>query len=130
MLFIQAYAFLLIILSSLFINILSATEQTEQPIRKAAIFVENRVGQAFDNKVPVLEDFITSRITEKGFSIISREVVINSLKNYNSEKTKSPDSEKLDTLLSNNTSALRLAQLMGVDYIIVTSITSFQYQMK
>ena len=45
-------------------------------------------GKAFDNKVPVLEDFITSRITEKGFSVISREVVIDSLKNYSSEKQK------------------------------------------
>ncbi|MBI5677543.1 MAG: PEGA domain-containing protein [Planctomycetes bacterium] len=123
-------AFLLVILPLFFINVISSAEPSDQPIRKAAIFVENRAGQAFDDKVSVLEDFITSRITEKGFSVISREVVIDSLKNYNSEKAKSPDSEKLDTLLSNNTSALRLAQLMGVDYIIVTSITSFGTEKK
>ena len=73
----QAYAFLLVILSSFFINALSATEPGEQPIRKAAIFVENRAGKAFDDKVPVLEDFITSRVTEQGFSVLSREVLIN-----------------------------------------------------
>lgn len=121
---------MLVILPVFFINVISSAEPSDQPIRKAAIFVENRAGQAFDDKVSVLEDFITSRITEKGFSVISREVVIDSLKNYNSEKAKSPDSEKLDTLLSNNTSALRLAQLMGVDYIIVTSITSFGTEKK
>ncbi len=126
----QACAFLLVILPILFIDVISSAEPGDQPIRKAAIFVENRAGKAFDNKVPVLEDFITSRITEKGFSVISRDVVIDSLKNYNSEKTKSPDSEKSDTLLSNNTSALRLAQLMGADYIIMTSITSFGTEKK
>ena len=126
----QACAFLLVILPIFFINVISSAEPGDQPIRKAAIFVENRAGQAFDAKVSVLEDFITSRITEKGFSVISREVVIDSLKNYNSEKTKSPDGEKLDTLLGNNTSALRLAQLMGADYIIVTAITSFGTEKK
>ena len=39
--------------------------------RKVAIFVENRVGSAMNDKVAVLEDFLTSRITEKGFSVIS-----------------------------------------------------------
>ena len=125
----QACAFLLVILP-IFINVISSAEPGDQSIRKAAIFVENRAGQAFDAKVPVLEDFITSRITEKGFSVISREVVIDSLKNYDSENNKSPDGEKLDTLLSNNTSALRLAQLMGADYIIMTSITSFGTEKK
>ncbi len=121
---------LLAILSIFIVNVISSAESGNQPVYKAAIFVENRAGKTFDNKVPVLEDFITSRITEKGFSVISREAVTDSLENYNSEKAKSPDGEKLDVLLSNNTSALRLAQLMGVDYIIATSLTSFGAEKK
>ena len=171
----QTYAFLLVILSPLFINALSATEPAEQPIRKAAIFVENRAGKAFDGKVPVLEDFITSRITEQGFSVLSREVLINAFKDYSTEETRAsganvPDQQfsddiyalkmmqaigemffgsfkgipteepkvsvpetppvNLDQQLSRNSSALRLAQMMGADYIITASITSFGMEKK
>ncbi len=106
----------------------------------------------------MLEDFLTSQITEKGFSVISREVVINALNNYPtmgvavdtqdpinftvdfpSRGTKAtgkqtrttegqvsvrPGPAKLDQLLSDNTSALRLAQNMGADYLLVASITT------
>ena len=171
----QTYAFLLVILSPLFINALSATEPAEQPTRKAAIFVENRAGKAFDGKVPVLEDFITSRITEQGFSVLSREVLINAFKDYSTEESRAsganvPDQQfsddvyalkmmqaigemffgsfkgipteepkvsvpeappvNLDQQLSRNSSALRLAQMMGADYIIAVSITSFGMEKK
>ena len=113
----HTYAFLLFILSFLFINILSATEQTEQPIRKAAIFVENRAGKAFDDKVPVLEDFITSRVTEQGFSVLSREVLINAFKDYSTEESKVsgtnvPES-KLEQQLSDDVYALKMMQAIG-----------------
>jgi hypothetical protein len=107
----------LFILSFLFINILSATEQTEQPIRKAAIFVENRAGKAFDDKVPVLEDFITSRVTEQGFSVLSREVLINAFKDYSTvgskvSGTNVPES-KLEQQLSDDVYALKMMQAIG-----------------
>jgi hypothetical protein len=86
-----------------------------KPPRKVAIFIENRAGAALSNKVSVLEDFLTSGITEKGYSVISREVVINAL---------TPGTTKADQLLSDSTSALRLAQNMGADYLLVASITS------
>ena len=108
-------------------KILSAAEQDGRGIRKAAIFVENRAGNDLNNKVSALEDFLTSRITGKGFSILSREVLINSLRNYPPESGDGegePSAAKLDKLLSNNTSVLRLAQMMDVDYIIAASIAS------
>ena len=113
----QTCAFLLFILSFLFINILSATEQTDQPQRKAAIFVDNRAGKAFDNKVPVLEDFITSRVTEQGFSVLSREVLINAFKDYSIEESKVsgtnvPES-KLGQQLSDDVYALKMMQAIG-----------------
>lgn len=76
----QACAFLLVILPTFFINALSAAEPGDQPILKAAIFIENKAGNAFNDKVSVLEDLITSRVTEQGFSVLSREALINSLK--------------------------------------------------
>ncbi|MCR4322255.1 MAG: PEGA domain-containing protein [Candidatus Brocadiaceae bacterium] len=113
----QTYAFLLVILSPLFINALSATEPAEQPIRKAAIFVENRAGKAFDGKVPVLEDFITSRITEQGFSVLSREVLINAFKDYSTvgsmvSGANVPES-KLEQQLSDDVYALKMMQAIG-----------------
>ena len=102
-------------------------QQDDKQGLKAAIFVENRAGRSFDNKVAVFEDFITGRVTEKGFSVISREVVTDSLKTYSPGTTKE---NKLDTLLSNNTSALRLAQMMNADYLIVASISSFGTEKK
>ncbi len=56
--------------------------------------------------------------------------MIDSLKKYPAEPSKGPSSEKLDNLLSDNTSALRLAQMMGADYIVVASITSFGTERK
>ena len=113
----HTYAFLLFILSFLFINILSATEQTDQPQRKAAIFVDNRAGKAFDNKVPLLEDFITSRVTEQGFSVLSREVLINAFKDYSTVESKVsgtnvPES-KLEQQLSDDVYALKMMQAIG-----------------
>ena len=62
-----------------------------------------------------------------GFSVVGREVVIDSLKSYSTGMAKE---NKPDTLLSNNTSALRLAQTMNADYLIVASISSFGTEKK
>lgn len=131
---------------------------------KAAIFVENRAGAALNDKVAVFEDFLTSRITEKGFSVISREVAINALNSYPTAEIVKSDAKasrveaqtpagqvgkaaaaasaetsqiavtagqtKLDRLLSDNTSALRLAQSLGADYLFVASITSLGKERK
>ena len=78
----QAWAFLLVILHPFLINAISAAEPVDSPIHKTAIFIENRAGNAFNDKVPVLEDLITSRVTEQGFSVLSREVLINAFRDY------------------------------------------------
>lgn len=103
----------------------SARSQTAAPPRKAAIFVDNRGGTALDDKVIVLEDLIGSRLAGRGFQIIHREQVINALKHYEKRATDATPGSQLDQLLSNNTSALRLAQMMNADYIIHAAITSF-----
>lgn len=127
--------------------------------RKAAIFVENRAGPMFNEKINVLNDLLTSRITEKGFSVINREDAINALKTYSSTevtaasatavsaKVQTPAGQEVlsgaigkasvaevsatplmiraDQALSDGSSALRLAQNLGADYLLVASITSF-----
>ncbi|HXI70302.1 MAG TPA: PEGA domain-containing protein [Verrucomicrobiae bacterium] len=196
-------------------NVYQATNPNTS-LRKIAIIVENRAGPQFNDKVPVLEDLVASRVAGKGYSVISRDVTINGLKSYstaginvsaqtgvnanagaasaqNSTATGSakvntaqgvalrakdttdvtdpgsaslemgrkdsaqiramqqqsqkssgngsasvdvsrsdsmqvsatPETTKLDQALSDNTSALRLAQNLGADYILIPAITSF-----
>jgi hypothetical protein len=145
---------------------MSAAETPSKPAArlKTAIFVENRAGAQLNDKVAVLEDLLTSRVSEKGLSVISREVAINALKSYpvtevatsapkgTSVKAEGPGGaaeaatvaagagqakisarpgvNKLDNLLAENTSALRLAQNLGADYLLVASIASLGAEKK
>jgi hypothetical protein len=96
-------------------------------VQKVAIFVENRAEQSLNDKMPVLEDFLSSRLTGKGYSVISHEDAIGALSAYSIEGVASESSpeEKLDEALRSSTSALRLAQNLGADYIFLASISSY-----
>ena len=48
---------------------------TPQPALRAAIFVQNRAGEQFSDKLEYLNDLITAGLTQKGFSIIDRHLV-------------------------------------------------------
>jgi hypothetical protein len=136
----------------------------DAPPRKVLIVVENRADAALNDKVPALEDLISSRVAGKGFTVVSRDVAVNALKTYKhvnvSATTQSsadakltsapdhatakaemdqsgsahlaatPETTPLDQELSDNTSALRLAQNLGVDYILVPAITSYGTEKK
>ncbi|TAK95820.1 MAG: PEGA domain-containing protein [Verrucomicrobia bacterium] len=97
-------------------------------LRKAAIIVENRAGKELNDKVQVLEDLLATRISGEGFTILSRDVVTRSLKDYSAGGDSGPTA--LDRALETNTSALRLAQNLGVDYIIIPSITTYGHEKK
>jgi hypothetical protein len=97
--------------------------------RKTAIIVENRAGKQHNDKIPVLEDLITSRIAGEGFSVLSRDVVTRALKEYpipGETKASADDApgKQLDSLLENSTTILRLAQNIGADFILIPSILS------
>jgi hypothetical protein len=105
---------------------LMAAEEGNVPLRKTAIIVENRAGKTHNDKVPILEDLLTSRIAGQGFSVLARDVVTRALKEYPAagEKASAPDApgKQLDALLENNTTALRLSQNLGADFILIPSI--------
>ncbi len=202
-------------------QLFAADAPAAPPLRKIAIIVENRAGAQFNDKVPVLEDLVASRIAGKGYSVITREVTMNALKSYSiaganvsaqsgvnanagaasgqsssvtvtakvdaaqttalnakgtndvtvpgsasldlgrkdsaqitaaqqqSQKysgsgsasvdatrsdsvqvSTTPETTKLDQALSDNTSALRLAQNLGADYILIPAITSYGTERK
>lgn len=90
--------------------------------RMTAIFSANRDSEkALDEKLPAFEDYISSRITEKGFSVISREVATDAV----SALLKDSKQTGIDQMLNNNSSVLRLAQMLGANYILMASISSY-----
>lgn len=102
----------------------TASSTAASPLRKTAIIVENRAGAAFDDKVSVLEDLLANRIAGQGFSVLSRDVVTRALKDYSTGANPNGELTAMDRSLEDNTSALRLAQNLGADFILVPSIVS------
>jgi hypothetical protein len=92
--------------------------------RKIVIIVENRASADLNDKVAVLEDLVASRVAGRGLSVISRDVVTRALKNYSTGKDPNGALGAVDRSLEDQTSALRLAQNLGADYILVPSLIS------
>jgi len=107
-------------------------ESGEAPLR-AAIFVQNRAGDSYEGKIDVLNDLLTAGLTEQGFSVLDKQYVAERFR-----ETADPQAElkktlealsdgELDLVLDDtlrDASALRLAQAIGADYIIVAAISS------
>jgi hypothetical protein len=98
--------------------------------RKVVIIVENRASADLNDKVSVLEDLVASRVAGRGLAVISRDQVTRSLKNYSTGKDPSGELNAVDRSLEDNTSALRLAQNLGADYILVPSLISLGTEQK
>jgi hypothetical protein len=98
--------------------------------RKIVIIVENRASAELNDKVAVLEDLVASRVAGRGLSVISRDVVTRSLKNYATGKDPNGALGAVDRSLEDQTSALRLAQNLGADYILVPSLISLGSEQK
>lgn len=111
-------------------KISAADETAAAPPRKIAIIVENRAGAQFNDKVPVLEDLVASRVAGRGYSVLSRDVVTRSLKNYANGAEPNGQMTALDRSLESGSSALRLAQNLGADFILIPAITSYGLEQK
>jgi hypothetical protein len=105
------------------------TRRTVKEKYKVAIFVANRADKVPDKKVDEMADLLTGYATDKGFILINREDVINSVAGLAGAGANRGDARlkgaELDALLSNNTSLLRLGQNLEADYVLVVSITSY-----
>ena len=85
--------------------------------RKAALIVENRAGDEFKRLASQLEDQLSSRLAGQGLLLISRQVVTDAI-------AKEGDGARLDGLLSERSSSLRLAQSLGAEFILLASLSS------
>lgn len=129
--------FAMALLVGIFPSLAFALEEGD-PLLKAAIFVQNRAGADFDDRIEVLNDFISSRLTEKGFSILDRNVVLAKFRESKTAESSLARSRKaLEELIElgksessvedalTGASALRLSQMIGADYIVLATISSF-----
>lgn len=95
------------------------SSQQTNVLRKAAIIVSNRAGSELDDKVDVLEDLVANGIAGDGFAIISRNDVAKAL---------GGDATGLGQALDDQSSALRLAQNLGADFVVMPSISSLDHK--
>lgn len=89
---------------------------------KAAVFVSNRAGAAYDGKIDALEDYVAARVTDLGVNVISREIASDAVAKIDP----GAPANALDAALAQNSSALRLAQTLGADYILQVTLTGFE----
>ncbi len=106
-----------------------------KPARKTAIFVDNRAGAQLNETVLRFEDHVAARVGGDHYEIISKEDVIKAAKLYPAD-ARAADAERntlgtaADRKLTNDTSALRLAQNIGADYLLMVAIDSFDAETK
>jgi hypothetical protein len=109
------------VLAGLLLVLNTYATEPETPEKKAAIFVRNRTENIPDQKLTGLEDLIVSQVADMGFRMISSDDVVKMVKSPVSE-----NDQALDELLESSSSAVRLAQNIGADYILFASLTSFE----
>ncbi len=104
---------------------IEAVSQIPNKTRKAAIFIANRVGKSMDDKMMVLEDMVTAKATEGGFQIISREIAADAMRSFDAATASAGrPANSLEAKLTDQSSALRIAQNLGADYLLLATITS------
>lgn len=86
--------------------------------RKTAVFVNNLAGAQLADKANALESLIAANLNGQGFNVISRQEVANSLEDDR-------DIANLGRALASSSSALRLAQTLGADYLLVANLVSY-----
>lgn len=100
---------------------LSAQTPAPAPGHKVAIVTTNRAGTVGDSDLGALEDYVTGKVTNLGVHVISAETMLNAVGNMEPHAQKA----KLDQEMSQATSAVRLAQTLGADYLMQVTLTGF-----
>lgn len=88
---------------------------------KVAIVTANRAGTVGDAELGALEDYVTGKVTDLGVHVISAETMLNAVGNLEPQAQKA----KLDVEMAQATSAVRLAQTLGADYLMQVTLAGF-----
>jgi len=114
----------------------NSVPKREGPIR-AAIFVQNHAGKEMDPSVPMFRNLLTARLTDKGFAIMDGHDIADRFTETQAEAdpvvalirdiAKGVDLVKTEASVEqvlNGASALRIAQMLEADYLIVATFAS------
>lgn len=102
---------------------------TDRAVR-LAIIVRDVSPEVPDQKVEVLESYLTSTLTAPNVEIISRALVLNAVSSLASagpnQGTGEDQITRVERLLSDQSSARAFAQLLGADGLVVATISSLE----
>ena len=104
-------------------RVITTTRQERDAVSKTykvAVFVSNRAGKDYNEKIASLEDYVTAQVTDLGVSVISRETAANAVAQLDGAAPNAAD-----TALAQGSSAVRLAQTLGADYLLQVTLTGF-----
>jgi curli biogenesis system outer membrane secretion channel CsgG len=111
------------------INNKAAGSELEIRGRTLAIFTRNLASTVPPKSTAVLEADLAACLAGSGASIISRSDVVNGVAAFAGDSANSGgsdyESRAVEQALSDQSSALRLAQLLGADGIIIATITNY-----
>ncbi|MGF1485144.1 MAG: PEGA domain-containing protein [Opitutales bacterium] len=109
----------------------SATSNAQRGVKVAAIFVKNRGEDSLDTLLPSFEDQLVTELTNRGLRIISSEDTTRAVRSFlGSQNEGGLTADPLDALLENSTSATRLAQNLGADFLVMGSLLSTGVQVQ
>ncbi|MEI7766826.1 MAG: PEGA domain-containing protein [Phycisphaerae bacterium] len=80
----------------------------------AAIFISNRLGEKYNNKILPLQDYVVAESNAVGYSCITLE---------NTQESIAPND--LDRAMKNEASRLALVRNLGADYLLTANLTSY-----
>lgn len=108
----------------------------DSPLR-AAIFVQNNAGPQLDSSVSAFRDMLSARLADKGFSVMDQHDIIKRFAespvssdqvadavNEMSKMAKFDKTESSVDQVLNGASAVRIAQMLDANYIIVVTLSS------
>jgi len=115
---------------------LKADDRSETMLR-AGIFVQNNAGPELNNSLPMFRDVLSARLADKGFSVLGADDIIARFESVKGqpdgvsdavrEASKLAKFEKteasVDQVLT-GASALRIAQMLNANYVIVATLSS------
>ena len=100
-----------------------SAQAAEDASYTTAVIVSNRAGAEYDSQLPVLEDLLAGKLSDQGFSMMSRDLILDAARDLN-PAAEDDFGSSLEDQLVEQSSALRLAQSMNADYLLSASITS------
>ena len=99
----------------------SSDQATAEDAYTVAIFVANRADKSGDNDLGALEDYITGSVTNLNVQVISGETALDAV----SSMAPGAKATALDQQFAEGTSAVRLAQTLGANYLLQVTLTGF-----